>query len=120
MASRIWPIFAAANFAAALFLVQGEPGRTDPAPGDAVQGDPVLGDPGAKADGRAIYRSRCYFCHRSNGSRGPDLFASRLSDAEFRETVIGGRRTMPAFGTILTQDEVRAVQDYVRSTDHYE
>jgi mono/diheme cytochrome c family protein len=54
------------------------------------------------------------------GGRGPNLFASSLSDEQFLEIAINGRRTMPAFGTLMSPDEVWAVHAYVKSTDYYE
>jgi mono/diheme cytochrome c family protein len=80
----------------------------------------LLGQKDAIEQGRKIYRSRCYICHLSNGGRGPNLFQSKLSDYKFLETATNGRRTMPAFGTILMPDEIWAVHAYVKSADHYE
>jgi mono/diheme cytochrome c family protein len=82
--------------------------------------NPVLGQEQAIEEGRRIYRTRCYICHLSQGGRGPNLFTSRLSDFKFLDTAVNGRRTMPAFGTILTPDEIWTVHAYVKSTDHYE
>lgn len=84
--------------------------------------NPVLGNPAAIAEGRRIYRQRCYICHLSNGGRGPNLFATTLGDEAFLETVINGRKgaTMPAFGLKMSPDDVWAVHAYVKSTDHYE
>jgi mono/diheme cytochrome c family protein len=82
--------------------------------------NPFLGKPEAIKEGRATYRGRCYICHLEKGGRGPNLFASSLSDEQFLEIAINGRRTMPAFGTLMSPDEVWAVHAYVKSTDHYE
>jgi mono/diheme cytochrome c family protein len=84
--------------------------------------DPFLGDPAAIAEGRRLYRTWCYGCHHSAGARGPDLFATKLSDEQFIEVVINGRKgtQMPAFGYRLTPDEVWQVHSYIKSTDHYE
>lgn len=84
--------------------------------------NPFLGSAEAIKDGRVIYRSRCVICHGRAGGRGPNLFASTLTDERFMETVINGRKgaTMPAFGLKLTPDQVWAVHAYVKSTDHYE
>lgn len=82
--------------------------------------NPVLAQKEAIEEGRRTYRTRCYICHLSQGGRGPNLFASTLSDFKFLDTAVNGRRTMPAFGTILTPDEIWAVHAYVKSTDHYE
>jgi mono/diheme cytochrome c family protein len=50
------------------------------------------------------------------------LFATKLSDERFLETVINGRKNtqMPAFGLRLSPDEVWQVHAYVKSTDHYQ
>ena len=84
--------------------------------------NPVAGDPAAIEAGRKTYRQRCYICHLSHGGRGPNLFASKLTDEKFLITVINGRKgaTMPAFGLQMTPDEVWEVHAYIRSTDHYE
>ena len=84
--------------------------------------DPLLGDPAAIAEGRRLYRTWCYLCHHSAGARGPNLFATKLSDEQFMETVINGRKgtQMPAFGYRLAPDEVWQVHSYIKSTDHYE
>jgi mono/diheme cytochrome c family protein len=83
--------------------------------------DPHLGQPAAIAAGRVIYASKCYVCHHSAGARGPNLFATRLTDQRFLETVIQGRKgtQMPAFGLRLSPDEVWQVHAFIKSTDHY-
>jgi mono/diheme cytochrome c family protein len=84
--------------------------------------NPVLGDRQAIDEGRTIYRRRCYICHLSAGGRGPNLFATRLTDEQFLMTVINGRKgtVMPAFGLQLSPDDVWKVHAYVKSTDHHE
>ena len=81
---------------------------------------PFLGDAKAIAEGRTVYRSRCYICHLSNGGRGPNLFASTLTSDQFAATVASGRGTMPALGATLSADEIWKVHAYIRSTDKYE
>lgn len=84
-------------------------------------GNPMLGQPEAIAAGRAIYRGRCVLCHGSAGARGPNLFASKISDERFLETVINGRKgtLMPAFGSRMSPDDVWMVHAFVKSTDRY-
>ncbi len=115
MASGSRPVVAA--LALALLV-----GAAVPARAEEELTNPVLGDPAAVEEGRRIYRQRCYICHLSNGGRGPDLFASSISDDAFMMPVINGRKgaTMPAFGLKMTPDEVWQVHAYVKSTDHYE
>jgi mono/diheme cytochrome c family protein len=83
--------------------------------------DPVLGQPDAIAAGRVTYAGKCYVCHHSSGARGPNLFATKLSDQRFMETVIQGRKgtQMPAFGLRLSPDEVWQIHAFIKSTDHY-
>jgi mono/diheme cytochrome c family protein len=83
--------------------------------------NPYLGQADAIAAGRVTYASKCYVCHHSAGARGPNLFATKLSDQRFLETVIQGRAgtQMPAFGLRLSPDEVWQVHAFIKSTDHY-
>jgi len=83
--------------------------------------NPFLGQPAAIEEGLQIYRSKCYICHLSQGGRGPNLFATKISDEKFLETVINGRKgtQMPAFGLRLSPDDVWKVHAFVKSTDHY-
>lgn len=91
--------------------------------GDAEEGltNPYLGQPDAIAAGRVTYAGKCYVCHHSAGARGPNLFATKLNDEQFLETVIQGRKNtqMPAFGLRLSPEEVWQVHAFVKSTDHY-
>jgi mono/diheme cytochrome c family protein len=88
---------------------------------DEALTDPFLGQPDAIEAGHDTYRSKCLVCHGSAGARGPNLFATKLSDERFLETVINGRKgtLMPAFGTRLSPDEVWQVHAFIKSTDHY-
>jgi mono/diheme cytochrome c family protein len=88
---------------------------------DEALTNPVLGQVEAIAEGRNIYRAKCLVCHQSAGARGPNLFATRLTDEQFLEVVIQGRKgtQMPAFGLRLSPDEVWQVHAFVKSTDHY-
>jgi cytochrome c oxidase subunit II len=83
--------------------------------------NPFLGKPEAISAGRDVYQRKCLVCHQSAGARGPNLFATKLSDQRFLETVIKGRKgtQMPAFGARLSIDEVWQVHAFVKSTDHY-
>jgi mono/diheme cytochrome c family protein len=87
---------------------------------DAVT-DPYLGQADAIAAGHDIYGSKCYICHHSAGGRGPNLFASKLTDEQFLKTVTNGRKStqMPGFGTRLSVDEIWQLHAFVKSSDHY-
>lgn len=88
---------------------------------DEALTDPSIRQPDAIAAGKDTYRSKCLVCHGSAGARGPNLFATKLSDEGFLEVVINGRKgtQMPAFGLRLSPDEVWQVHAFVKSTDHY-
>ena len=79
------------------------PGRAD-----EEMTNPVLGQQQAIEQGDTIYRSHCIGCHGRAGGRGPNLFETKLSDAQFMETVINGRKgtQMPAWGLRLSPDDV--------------
>jgi mono/diheme cytochrome c family protein len=83
--------------------------------------NPVLGQAEAISAGRDIYQRKCLVCHQSSGARGPNIFATKLSDHHFVETVINGRKgtQMPAFGHRLSLEEIWQVHAFVKSTDHY-
>ena len=105
----------------AVSLAAATPLTINRAQADEALTNPFLGQPDAIAAGRAIYAAKCYICHHSTGARGPNLFATKLSDEKFLETVIGGRKgtQMPAFGLRLSPDEVWQIHAFVKSTDHY-
>lgn len=92
-----------------------------PSRGEDAVTDPYLEQPAAIAAGRDTYGSKCYICHHSAGGRGPNLFATKLTDEQFLKTVTHGRQgtQMPAFGERLTVDEIWQLHAFVKSTDHY-
>lgn len=97
-----------------------------PAGGQQAQDDaddaltnPFLGDPEAIEAGENLFRRRCVGCHWAP-KRGPDLFQSDISDEQFLEVVINGRkraRTMPPFGYVLSPDEVWQIHAFVKARD---
>lgn len=83
----------------------------------------------AQQDGAALYRAICQGCHMEDG-RGasgagsyPALAGNpRLASATYPATlVLKGRKAMPAFGRELSDAQVAAVSNYVRSHlgNHY-
>ena len=90
---------------------------SSPEVGEGPEGtpDPVL------VAGRAVYVDRCLSCHDADGSGtgdGPRLNRGRLlqaySDpADAVAVVSEGRNRMPAFGGLLTADEIDAVLRYI-------
>ena len=72
------------------------------------------------ADGMAVYEANCARCHGSDGSggRGPSLqgIAETKPDAQEQITqTVNGGRGMPAFGDQLTEEEIAAAVDYLRT-----
>ena len=96
---------------------------TSGAPGggqvDAGGADPLPGDPAAVAAGERIYRERCVGCHRAGGGVGASIFRTGLDSARFFDVVTGGRdgTNMPAFGELLSSDEIRQVYAFLMSRD---
>lgn len=76
-------------------------------------------DSAASADGEAIYRARCFGCHKSAGGSGPNVFGRKLSDEAFSAVVKAGRpgTAMPAFGSLLSEAEIEAVRAFTASRD---
>jgi mono/diheme cytochrome c family protein len=70
-------------------------------------------------EGGDIYRSRCIICHGHAGGRGPNLFGTKLSKEQFVEIAINGRKgtQMPAFGYVLSSDDLAKVHAFVTSRD---
>lgn len=83
--------------------------------------NPFLGDEAAIEEGRRIYRGKCIVCHQRTGGRAKNLFKTKLTDEQFLEVVINGRKgtLMPTFGYRMGVDDVWKVHAFVKSTDHY-
>lgn len=85
--------------------------------------------PSLGIDGEQLYERQCRVCHGAGGTGdGPaasamrpppanltKLVESRVTDAELESIVSTGRGNMPSFMSILTQEEIRAVVQYVRT-----
>ena len=104
----------------------GEPisGASPPQPTGAqtqaqTQSSPFLGDADAIARGEQIYRARCVGCHKSAGGSGSNLFRTTMSPSRFHQSVAEGTEgtTMPAFGSLLTTDQIWEVHAFVLSRD---
>jgi mono/diheme cytochrome c family protein len=77
--------------------------------------DPYMGQPDAIAEGDDIYHSKCIICHGLKGGRGPNLFATTLTDEQFLEVVINGRKGMPAWGLRLSPDDVWKIHAFIKA-----
>jgi len=96
------------------------PGAADP----AAAAQPVLAavapPPGHVADldhGEAIYRQACLPCHGAEGQGGGDGGAPAYPDALVMETILttatNGRNAMPAFGPVLSPEDLHDVASYI-------
>ncbi len=67
--------------------------------------------------GRVVYEQVCAPCHGADGtathSGATPLKSTRLSFFEIPQVIKEGRKTMPAFGEYLTDEEIQAVAKYV-------
>jgi len=81
----------------------------------------------AAADGAAIYKAKCAMCHGPNGDASSAMAKSmglkplnspdvqKDSAADMTALVTNGKGKMPAFKGKLSDDETKAVVDYVKS-----
>ena len=79
------------------------------------------------AAGATVYNAKCVSCHAKDGSgntavgkslqsadlRSPEV--QKKSDAELTESISEGKGNMPAFKTMLSEDEIHSVLSYVRT-----
>lgn len=85
---------------------------------------------GGRADGAEVYSKVCARCHGNEGVPIGDMvsglgvadlssaaFHERVTDAEIRARIVRGsdNRRMPAFGDVLTDDQLDAVVRHVRA-----
>jgi len=85
--------------------------------------------PSAKADEKsaALYKQKCVMCHGADGKgetpagkamkardfHSPDV--AKETDAELAEIVKKGKGKMPAYGSKLSDEEIKGVIEYIRS-----
>ncbi len=79
---------------------------------------PPVFDPNAPnvRNGRQIFATSCAICHGRNGegvAGGPPALTSLRDAAQVRERVAKGGVQMPAMQTILTEQQIRDVSDFV-------
>jgi cytochrome c oxidase cbb3-type subunit 3 len=80
--------------------------------------NPFRGQSQALEEGERIYRSRCYGCHFRGGGRGPNIFQTALTGVQFMDAVVNGRPNgMPAWGGVLSTDEIWKVHAFLLSRD---
>lgn len=82
---------------------------------------------GLAADGAAVYKAKCATCHAADGSGSSpmgkkmglrDLGSAdvqKQTDAQLTDVVSKGKEKMPAYGTKLSADEIKALVAHIRS-----
>ena len=69
--------------------------------------------------GAALFTAQCIVCHGADGkasfSGAKDLSLSTKSADEIIETIKNGKNTMPKMANIYSQQELKALADYVKS-----
>jgi mono/diheme cytochrome c family protein len=77
--------------------------------------------------GATVYKAKCLTCHAKDGSgntpvgkslqsadlRSPEV--QKKPDAELTEAIAEGKGNMPAFKTLLSEEEIHSVLGYVRT-----
>jgi quinohemoprotein ethanol dehydrogenase len=92
-------------------LEQVAPARPGPAPAAATRNR--VGD---MANGERIYKSACVYCHGERGEGGEGggkAIAKELGVEGVQAVVANGRNKMPAFGAILSADQLQDLSTYV-------
>jgi mono/diheme cytochrome c family protein len=81
----------------------------------------------AEGSGANVFKAKCVTCHGQDGSGNTPVGKSlqvadlrsqevqKKSDAELTQSVSEGKGNMPAFKTILSEDEIHTVLKYVRT-----
>lgn len=76
-------------------------------------------------DGKQIYERICQGCHMDNGAgarQGPSAYPPVAANPKFAARIypavvtVSGLGAMPAFGTLLNDEQVAAVVNYVRTS----
>ncbi len=84
----------------------------------------ALALPAMAADGAAVYKAKCAMCHGADGSKvnaamGIKPLSSaevqKQSDAQLIEIVTKGKAKMPAYGSRMSADEIKAAVSFIRT-----
>lgn len=74
-------------------------------------------DTASVPDGRKVYMQQCTLCHGADGKLGlsgaTDLSISQLTQAQVKEVVTNGRKTMQPFKGLLSEAHIDAVTTYI-------
>ena len=99
---------------------------SDPPPpviSDTANAGPFGGGRFVEQDGPGIYRAICQGCHMSEGqgAKGAGMYPALANNPRLAASgylvynVVHGRRGMPGFGQFLSDAQIAAVTNYVRS-----
>jgi mono/diheme cytochrome c family protein len=77
----------------------------------------------APRDGEVLYRTSCQACHmaQGEGAEGAGMYPPLAANAKLRTArypagvVVRGLRGMPQFGSLMTDEQIAAVVNYVRT-----
>ena len=80
----------------------------------------------AQTSGKDTFTAKCVMCHAADGTgsamgktlKAPNLrspLIQKKGDAEFTQVISQGKTNMPAFGTALSDEEIKDVIAYVRT-----
>ncbi len=96
--------------------------RPHPQPTSATEAPASAELDAAIVQGEQIYPRALLRLPPDGRGTGANLFRTSLGPARFKEVVVKGREgtTMPAFGALLTTDEIWAIFDFVLSRDRLE
>lgn len=74
---------------------------------------------GFAPDGMAVFRQKCVTCHGADGTLGlngaKNLGESTLTLEERINIITHGKKLMTPFGTVLSEEEIRAVAEYTQT-----
>jgi mono/diheme cytochrome c family protein len=91
--------------------------------GDTVPPEMSNGPRFIESDGAALYRATCQGCHmpHGEGAKGAGMYPALAGNpqvatgAYVADVVLQGRNGMPGFGDRMSNDQVAAVVNYVRT-----
>lgn len=68
-------------------------------------------------EGKQVYKTYCIACHGADGklklNDAPDLTLSEMTMAERIENITKGGSMMPAFGEVISEEQIQAVAVYL-------
>jgi mono/diheme cytochrome c family protein len=89
------------------------------APAQEQRAGPRAGGKQNAVDGEQLFATSCGWCHQEGGrsvGKGPKLSNSPQTDQYIINRIKNGKvGAMPAFATIFTDEQIRAIVAYIRS-----